>query len=169
MTKKNTDSNTKAKAIRKVPAEDRIAIETTAAQATLKALGHSLKSASLALGLSSSYFAKSAKRGYIPRAIFTKMSEKWGITEDDLIPDLPQVMAEDDVAEVLTPQDDETAAIACDLGVFTALLRQIVREEVQAALREVRITHRTHIDFEYDDDETEPELPAEENGKEAAA
>lgn len=164
---KNTDSNTKEKAIRKVAPADRIAIETTAAQATLKALGLSLKKASEELGLSSSYFAKSAKRGYIPRAIFDKMVEKWGITEDDLIPEV----TEDDVAEVLTPQEDETeapAAIAYDLGAFEALLRQIVREEVQAALREVRITHRTRIDFEYDDD-TEPELPAEEDGKEAAA
>lgn len=165
------DKNTAEKAIRKVAPADRIAIETAAAQATLKALGYSLKKASEELGLSSSYFAKSAKRGYIPRAIFDKMVEKWGITEDDLIPDLPLVMTEDDVAEALTPQDDETeapAAIAYDLGAFAALLRQIVREEVQAALREVRITHRTHIDFEYDDD-TEPELPTEENCKEAAA
>ena len=160
------DKSTTEKAIRKVAPADRIAIETAAAQATLKALGYSLKSASFALGLSSSYFAKSAKRGYIPRAIFDKMVEKWGITEDDLIPEA----VEDDVAEVLTPQDESEApaAIAYDLGAFTALLRQIVREEVQAALREVRITHRTRIDFEYDDD-TEPELPAEENCKEAAA
>lgn len=169
MAKKNTE-NTAEKAIRKVAPADRIAIETAAAQATLKALGYSLKKASEELGLSSSYFAKSAKRGYIPRAIFDKMVEKWGITEDDLIPDT-RLAVEDDVAEVLTPQDDETeapAAIAYDLGAFEALLRQIVREEVQAALREVRITHRTRIDFEYDDD-TEPELPAEEGGKEAAA
>ena len=164
---KNTENTVKEKAIRKVAPADRIAIETTAAQATLKALGYSLKKASEELGLSSSYFAKSAKRGYIPRAIFDKMVDKWGITEDDLIPEV----TEDDVAEVLAPQEDETeapAAIAYDLGAFEAMLRQIVREEVQAALREVRITHRTHIDFEYDDD-TEPELPAEENGKEAAA
>jgi transcriptional regulator with XRE-family HTH domain len=160
------DKNTTEKAIRKVAPADRVAIETNAAQATLKALGYSLKKASEELGLSSSYFAKSAKRGYIPRVIFAKMADKWGITEDDLIPEV----TEDDVAEVLAPQEDETeapAAIAYDLGAFEAMLRQIVREEVQAALREVRITHRTRIDFEYDDD-TEPELPAEEDGKEAA-